>query len=81
MGVINNKTKKKKHGDICMFLTTRLHCRKYRKCIMFVIIYFAMKSRIGDRVNTETNDILRQLKITSTGIVKFLTGIQRNMLV
>ena len=64
-----------------MFLTTRLHCRKYRKCIMFVIIYFAMKSRIGDRVNTETNDILRQFKITSTGIVKFLTGIQRNMLV
>ena len=26
------------------------------------------------------NDILRQLKITSTGIVKFLTGTQRNML-
>ena len=25
-------------------------------------------------------DILRELKITSTGIVKFLTGTQRNML-
>ena len=48
---------------------------------MFIIIYFAMKSCIGDNVNTEMNDILRQLKITSTGIVKFLTGTQRNMLV
>ena len=37
-------------------------------------IYLAMKSHIGDRVrNTEMNDILRHLKITSTGIVKFLT--------
>ena len=47
-----------------------------------IIIYFALKSRIGDRVhvNTEMNDILRQLKITITGIVKFQTGKQRNML-
>ena len=40
---------------------------------MFIIIYFAMKSHIVDRVrNTEMNDILRHLKITSTVIVKFL---------
>ena len=51
----------------------------YRKCIMFNII--SMKSCIGESVKTEMNDILRQLKITSTGMVKFLTGTQRNMLV
>ena len=53
----------------------------FRNCIMFIIIYFAVKSCIGDHVNTKMNDILRQLKITSTGIVKFLTGTQRNILV
>ena len=47
----------------------------------FIIICLAMKSPIGDHVNAEIIDISRQLKSTSTGIDKNLTGAQRNMLV